>query len=207
MQGRACGGIAVAASPVAEAGSGTGLDSIVTRGDDARPPCPKPRPRPRIVVLHVRRQVRQGGQSRTPMRDVAEQLEILRRGVEAIVPEDEFVEEARALGPRGRAAPGQVRHRPDRDQRPPRPHRPAAEAPAVPGARPHGRHHHRQLHRAGRRPLGPRRDPRQAHRASRSRRTPRTTSARSAGSSTWTGPRSTTTATGSRTGRSSTSST
>jgi hypothetical protein len=56
----------------------------------------------------------------------------------------------------------QYEHRPDRHRRPPRPHGPPAQAPAVPGAGPHRRPHHRRLHGPGGRPLGPGRDPRPA---------------------------------------------
>ena len=48
------------------------------------------------------------------MRDVNEQLEILRRGVEKVVPENGVPGEAQAFGPRSEAVPGQVRDRPDR---------------------------------------------------------------------------------------------
>ena len=77
-------------------------------------------------------------------------------------PRSRVPQEARAIRPRRPSPPRQVRHRPDRHRRPPGPHGPLAETAAVPGPGPHGRHHHRQLHGAGRRPLGPRRDPVQA---------------------------------------------
>ena len=98
------------------------------------------------------------------MPDLDEQLRILRRGVEQIVPEDEFRKKLERSVRENRPLAGQVRHRPDRDRRPPRPHGSPAQAPAVPGPGPHGHHHHRQLYGPGRRPLRPRRDPGQADR-------------------------------------------
>ena len=194
----------------------TGQDRTASVQSTFRPPCPN---RDRALESATSRlsrfsrstvsilTLRVPQEPSRPMPDLEEQLQILRRGVEQIVPEDEFRKKLERSRPRGPPLARQVRHRPDRDRRPPRPHGPAAQAAAVPGPGPHGRHHHRQLHRARGRPLRPRRDPGHADRGAGRRPTPATTSRRSAGSSTWTGPRSTTTATGSRSGRSSTSST
>ena len=89
------------------------------------------------------------------MREVAEQLSILKRGVEAIVPEAEFIKKL------------------ERSVRENRPLRvkygidptgidvhlghtvPLAQAATVSGPGPYGRDHHRQLHGARGRPFGP----------------------------------------------------
>ena len=70
-----------------------------------------------------------------PFVSAADQLAMLRRGVDAITPEPDFAEKLEKLGCRRHAPPRQVRDRPDRDRRPPRPHRPASEAPPVSGSR------------------------------------------------------------------------
>ena len=135
------------------------------------------------------------------MRDAVEQLNLLKRGVEQIVPEAEFRKKLERVCPRGSPAAREVRHRPDRNRCSPRAHRPAPETATIPGAWSSSRRHHRQLHGARRRPLGSRRNASQAHRRRKSKPTPAIISRRSAASWISPRPRCILTATGSRSGR------
>ena len=67
-------------------------------------------------------------------------------------PRPSFAAQARAPG---RPLRVEARHRPHRVRHPPRVRGRAAQAPPVPGAGAHRGAHHRRLHRAGRRPVGP----------------------------------------------------
>ena len=126
---------------------------------------------------------------RYAVKSVDEQLALIRRGVEQIVPRGRAAQEARAQRQDRQAAARQVRHRPHRHRRPPRPHRPAAQAAAVPGTGPPGGPHHRQLHRPGRRPQRPRSDARPPDAGAGRGQRPRLPASRSARSSTSPRPR------------------
>ena len=99
-------------------------------------------------------------------------------------------------GRRGTPAAGQVRDRPDEPRHPPRPLRRAREAAGVPGGGPHGRPDHRRLHGAGRGPERPRRHAPRALAPRRSTPTRRPTRSRRSRSSTPSGPRCASTASG-----------
>ena len=74
----------------------------------------------------------------------------------------------------GRPLRVKLGHRPDRVRHPPRLRGRAAQAPPVPGPRPHRGAHHRRLHRPGRRPDGRSATRPRLSSARRSTRTPRT---------------------------------
>ena len=130
---------------------------------------------------------RPDGQLAMKIRSTEQRRALIRRGSDrSSRATASTAEEARTEREDRQAAAGQVRHRPDRHRRPPRAHGPPAEAAAVPGPRPPGGAHHRQLHGPGRRPERPRPDAGPPHpRAGREERRGLPDS-RSAGSSTWT---------------------
>ena len=95
----------------------------------------------------------------TPVLSADEQLHIITSGIAALVPEADM---AKKLA-EGQAAAREARRRPDRARPAPRPRGAAAQAAPVPGPRAHGRPHHRRLHRAHRRSVGPQHDAPAAH--------------------------------------------
>ena len=94
------------------------------------------------------------------MLSAAEQLEIVRRGVDSITPEGEFVKKLERSVATGQPLRVKYGIDPDRDRCSSRPYGSLAQAQTIPGIRPHGGGHHRKLYRARGRSLGARRNPR-----------------------------------------------